>query len=113
MAPFKRLVENSGFITDDEGFAILNPILEGIAADKPVVYDFLESKHVDPYAGGILDSTPAVLEAIRNAISSASQIGTMGACVVYARDTELERAEAKATADFLRDANSNPADERA
>jgi chaperonin GroEL len=113
LAPFMRLVENSGFLTDEEGFALLNPILEGIAAGKPVVYDFLESKHVDPYSGGILDSTPAVLEAVRNAISSASQIGTMGACVVYARDTELERSEAKATANFLRDANSNPADERA
>jgi hypothetical protein len=76
------------------------------------VYDFLESKHVDPYEGGILDSTPAVLEAIRNAISSASLIGTLGGCVVQKRDADLERSEARATADFIRNINHNPADER-
>ena len=111
-APFKRLVENSGFTTEEEGYAVLNPILQGIREGKPIVYDFLESKHVDAFEGGILDSTPAVLEAIRNAISSASQIGTMGGVVVFARDTELERTEARASAQWLREANENPADQR-
>jgi chaperonin GroEL len=111
-APFKRLVENSGITSDEEGQQILGPILKGIGDGKPVVFDFLESKHVDPFEGGILDSTPAVLEAIRNAISSASQIGTLGGCVVFKRDAELERIEARATSQFLRDANHNPADDR-
>lgn len=111
-APFKRLVENSGILTDEEGARVLDPILLGIKNDKPIVYDFLESKHVDAFEGGILDSTPAVLEAIRNAISSASQIGTMGGVVVFKRDAELERTEAKATSQWLREANTNPADER-
>jgi chaperonin GroEL len=112
ISPFQRLIENSGIVTDEEARQILDPIAEGIESGKHVVYDFLESKHVDPFEGGILDSTPAVLEAIRNAISSASQLGTMGACVVYKRDAELERTEARATSQFLRDSNTNPADER-
>lgn len=111
--PFLRLLENSGIILESEEVAkVLTPILEGIKDDKPVVYDFLEQKHVDPYLGGVLDSTPAVLEAIRNAISSASQIGTLGGCVVFKRDGELERQEARATAEWGRNANYNPADEK-
>ena len=110
--PFVRLVENSGIVSDEDAMQILKPILQGIALDEIVVYDFLESKHVNPYEGGILDSTPAVLEAIRNAISSASQLGTLGGCVVQRRDHDLERTEAKASADFLRNVNHNPADER-
>ena len=111
--PFLRLLENSGFVLEsDEVAQVLSPILEGIKAGTPVTYDFLEQKHVDPYEGGLLDSTPAVLEAVRNAISSASQIGTLGGCVVFKRDGELERSEAKATADWVRNANYNPADER-
>ncbi len=111
--PFKRLLENSGIVLDtDEVGVVAGPILEGIKTDKPVVYDFLEQKHVDPYEGGILDSTPAVLEAVRNAIACAAIIGVLGAAVVFERDSDLERTEARATADFLRQANYNPADER-
>lgn len=113
LSPFNRLVENSGILLDSiEAERVITPILAGIASGKAVVYDFLEQKHVDPYIGGILDSTPAVLEAIRNAVSSASQLGTLGGCVVFKRDAELERTEAKATADWLRSANENPADDR-
>jgi chaperonin GroEL len=111
--PFLRLLENSGIMLDShEVVQVLGPILEGIRDNKPLVYDFLEQKHVDPYSDGILDSTPAVMESIRNAISCASQIGTLGGCVVFKRDGELERKEARATQDWLRNANYNPADER-
>jgi chaperonin GroEL len=110
--PFRRLVENSGFLTDEEGFAIEMPIQQGIAQGKSIVYDFLESKHVDAFEGGILDSTPAVLEAIRNAISSASQIGTLGGCVVFHRDPIFERNEARAASQWQRESSYNPADER-
>jgi len=112
-APFDRLIENAGIQTTSvEAEKIFVPIALGIRTGKPVVFDFLESKHVDPFEGGILDSTPAVLEAIRNAISCASNVGTLGGCVVFGRDAELERTEARATSAWLRDANENPADER-
>lgn len=128
-------------LNDDEFRAIIEPILKPISCElseeklgwvkkarteeeflafmvryraetKPVVYDALESKHVDPFVGGILDSTPAVLEAIRNSISIASLLGTLGGTVVFARDLDTERTEARDMANWVRDANQNPADER-
>jgi small ligand-binding sensory domain FIST len=35
-----------------------------------------------------------VLEAIRNSISIASMLGTLGGSIVFKRDDEMERAEA-------------------
>jgi len=110
--PYGRLVSNCGIVDEAETDSIFEQILLGIAAGKTVVYDFLEQRHVDAYDGGLLDSTPAVLEAIRNSISIASQLGTCGGIVVFQRDLELERSEARATASYLRDENYNPADER-
>ena len=80
---------------------------------QPVTYDALEGKFVDAVKGGILDSTPAVLEAIRNSLSIASLLGTLGGCVVFNRDTEVERQEARDTNEFLRTAHINEANERA
>jgi chaperonin GroEL len=121
-APFERLLHNSGIVDPQEAEDIIGPILrsmvavkddEGNLAFKPCVYDCLEGKHVDAIEGGILDSTPAVLEAIRNALSIASLLGTLGGTVVFLRDAELERSEARANADFLREDDSgNEADER-
>ena len=76
------------------------------------VFDVLEGKMVDPLEGGILDSTPAVLEAVRNSISIASLLGTCGGIVAFLRDHQLDRQDARDTNDFLRNANSNEADER-
>lgn len=113
--PFKRLLENVGITeaNDDEFRAILEPILANLFTTEPVVYDALEGKHVSPFEGGILDSTPAVLEAIRNSLSIASLLGTLGGTVVFKRDLEVERTEARDMANFTRDANRNEADERA
>jgi chaperonin GroEL len=134
--PFRRLLENVG-ITEhntEEFQAILKPILERLFEAKgirqveydetgseisssyvrtgPVVYDALEGKHVDPFEGGVLDSTPAVLEAVRNSLSIASLLGTLGGTVVFKRDSAVEQQEARDMANFMRDANRNEADER-
>lgn len=114
MEPFWRLVANSGVVDVEERNAICRPVEAGIeAGGEPVVYDFLNQKHVEAFEVGILDSTPAVLEAVRNSISIAMQMGTLGGIVVQKRDNELERQEAHNTAAWLRDANTNEADERA
>lgn len=86
-----------------------------LVAERARVYDAMEGKFVDAVEGGILDSTPAVLEAIRNSLSIATLLGTLGGTVVYYRDPELERQEAREANEFLRNANTetNPADERA
>lgn len=113
--PVARLLMNCG-LDEEEAQYVLRPVLATVepgSALKPVVYDALEGRHVSPIEGGVLDSTPAVLEAIRNSISIASLLGTLGGTVVFKRDADLERSEARETSAFLRDANSNPADERA
>jgi chaperonin GroEL len=114
MAPVERLLLNSGITEASEAQQILGPIIAGIVNGKTIVYDFLDQKHVDAYESGLLDSAPAVLEAIRTSISIASQLGTLGGIVVYARDLDLERSESAAVASWKRDASEgrNEANER-
>jgi len=102
MAPVIRLLENCG-INEEESLSVLRPILEGIKENKQTIYDALEQKHGDAFELGVLDSTPAVLEAIRNSLSIASLLGTLGGVVNFSRDVELERNEAVATQQFIRD----------
>jgi chaperonin GroEL len=112
MEPVHRLLFNIGLSEYDQ-VQVLEPVLIGIRDGKTIVYNAETGKHGDAVELGVLDSTPAVLEAIRNALSIAGLLGTLGGCVVFARDSELERTEAKATQAWLRDANGgNPADER-
>lgn len=112
-APVEKMLANCGFNAEEIGAIrshIEVPIIEARAA---LVYDALEHKLVDPYEGGVLDSAPAVLEALRNSMSIASLLGTLCGTVVFKRDHELERQEARETSSFLRDAEStNPADDR-
>lgn len=117
MVPVELLLTNTGL--DEEE---VSDIFGGYGQDhinyiKPQlaqVWDALEGKWVNAVTGGILDSTPAVLEAIRNSISIASLLGTLGGCVVYNRDSELERTEARETNQFLRSAGEeDPSNMRA
>lgn len=112
MEPVYRLLFNLGWNERDVR-NILTPILEGIGSGKVVVYNAATAQHGDPVELGVLDSTPAVLEAIRNSMSIGRLLGTLGGIIVQGRDEELERTEAKATQDWLRHANVNEADERA
>ena len=110
--PVVTLFSNAG-INEEEMVAILEPIIKQIAEKTPpMVFDVLEGKHVDPLQGGVLDSTPAVLEAIRNSISIATLLGTLGGTVVFRRDLNLERSEASDTADWNRKSSINEANER-
>lgn len=112
--PVMLLYRNCGF-NDEEIEGLLKPVHAEImrpTTKGPIVYDALEGKYVNAYEAAVLDSTPAVLEAIRNSLSIASLLGTLGGTVVFRRDAELERSEARDTQNFMRDANSNAADER-
>lgn len=111
--PVKRLLSNVG-VNDEEATQILEPVLKSLTlgVSEAVVFDALEGKHVKAVEAGVLDATPAVLEAVRNSISIASLLGTLGGTVVFKRDLDLERSEARDTADFLRNSSWNPADER-
>jgi chaperonin GroEL len=79
------------------------------------VYDALAHEWVDAVEAGLLDSAPAVCEAIRNSLSIAAQLATTGAIVVFPRDQELERGEARAARAAFGSEPAipeNPADER-
>ena len=104
--PIDRLFSNAGYTAEER-----DEVTKSMKAEK-VVYDLLEGKFVDPVAGGVLDSVPAVLEAIRNSLSIASQIGTCGGISVFKRDSQLERQDARDTADFIRNSTVNEADLR-
>lgn len=130
--PYRRLLENVGVTeaNDDEFRAITAPIVESLFATKnkvvkqtedettyvrvpaPVVYDCLEGRHVDGFEGGILDSTPAVLEAIRSSVNLGALLGTLGGVVTFKRDLEVERQEARDMNNFMRDATHNEANDR-
>lgn len=109
--PVFRLYENCG-LNQADCDNVLEPILNALSEGKVLVYDALGQKHGGPIEMGVLDSLPAVLEAIRNSLSIAGLLGTLGGTVVQPRHHELEKTEASDTAAWVRDANWNPADER-
>lgn len=99
--PVVRLLKNCG-LTEEEIAEVMASVQSAAAAGTPQIYDALEGKSVDAYEAGVVDSTPAVLEAIRNSLSIASLLGTLGGTVVFGRDPDLEREEARETNGFLR-----------
>lgn len=130
LVPIDRLLSNCGF-TPEESEEISSVVKAAIATeDYELVYDAFDQKFVNPWGeevkakidgkdvvlwqDGVVDSTPAVREALKNSLSIASLLGTLGATIVFKRDQELERTEARDTASFLRDAESEgEADKRA
>lgn len=114
--PVRKLFENTGASDEDVKARIhwlCNQQSNGFtSAREAKVLSLPSYKPVKATTAGLLDSTPAVLEAIRSSISIASLIGTLGAIVVFERDAEFERAEAAANEDFVRNSTVNPANER-
>ena len=106
--PVNRLLSNVGFSTEETDEILLGLYKEASKDAKTArIYDCLGMQWVVAKDAGLLDSTPAVLEAIRNSLSIASLLGTLGGCIVYVRDDELERREAQSTNSFLRDAETD------
>jgi chaperonin GroEL len=103
LAPVTRLLQNAGMSQDEINDTIHTVGNRITAGHEPSAYDALNFQYVDARSGGLLDSTPAVLEAIRNSISIAGLLGTLGGAVVFKRDAELERTEARETNQYLRD----------
>jgi chaperonin GroEL len=111
LEPIYVLYNNLGW-TDEE---IQSNLLVRMFAenDMEVVYDAMNGVWCQADEGGILDSTPAVLEAIRNSLSIATLLGTLGGAIVFPRDETFERAEARENNAFLRDIKTgSEADER-
>jgi len=100
-APHRRILSNIG-VSDNEIDVVLSQTMKNASNDIPCVYNAREQEWVDAFKEGLLDATPAVLEALRNAMSIALQLGTLGGAVMYERDEILERQETRADIDHLR-----------
>ncbi len=105
MEPVNRLFKNMGYQSEE-----MDEVLCFYVHSS--TFDLLEGKIVEAYSAGLLDSTPAVLEAIRNAISIATLLGTCGCTIAFKRDGEVDKAEAKEVRNFLRDVSEEPITER-
>lgn len=113
--PVAVLLSNAGVLEDDHEIVYLHVLASATQDDlkKAVVYDASAGQIVNAIEAGLMDSTPAVREAIKNALSIATLLGTLGGCVVFPRDPAFEAREAHEAADFNRNVNHNYADERA
>jgi chaperonin GroEL len=104
-APVQLLCINSG-ISATEIDAVISEMGAGSLRDKPQVEarvrDASTGEFVRGVDAGILDSFPAVHEAIKNAIGIAGVLGTTGGIVVHPRDHDAELAEARDRAEFNR-----------
>ena len=105
LEPVFRLLRNSGVLEDDIEPTV-QKILHGIRNNETTIYDAESGKMVDAMNKDkmIVDSAPAVMDALKNSISIATLLGTTGGVVVFGRDEELERREAEETNNFLRQA---------
>jgi chaperonin GroEL len=86
LRPVEVLYENYGW-----NQASIKKHLHEMLQNDTEVFDILKEQWVPK--DQLLDSVPAVVEAIRNAISIASLLGTIGGLIAFERDTETDRAE--------------------
>jgi len=112
MVPIYRLLDNAGYRGQE-----ITDILEYLIDHPDDVYDVENQEYGLPEELGIFDSAPAVEEALKNAASIATVMGTIGGIVAYPRDEAVEREEAKADREFERSVNNpdgfvNEANER-
>lgn len=109
----KRILRNAGLL-EDEADKVIAEVSEAAAQGVPFIYDALDGKMVNALEAGILDSTPAVLESVRNSLSIASILGLLGGTVVFKRDHEVDRQEAQDINEFTRslEFGANAADQR-
>jgi len=93
--PFHRLLENAGYNKEE-----IEKIMVKMVEQPNKVYDVENQKFGDPKKLGVLDAAPAVEQALKNAVSISSVMGTLGGIVAFPRDHQLERQEHKRDSDF-------------
>lgn len=111
-APFFRLLVNAGYNSDE-----IHEILGKMIEDRDLVYDIENAKFGTAKSLGIYDATLAVEQAIKNAVSIANVMGTLGGIVCFPRDNQLEMMEFQKDQDFKRNIDNaenikNEANER-
>lgn len=99
--PMLRIAANIGF-NEEEAEGILTAYADVVATHPHAVWDARSNEFVDATTSGIVDALPAVLEAIRNSISVATLLATLGGTVVFPRDEAVEREEAGEAMAYMR-----------
>ena len=96
---------NAGFSMDDlkpaDAQKAIGSVLRG-DPKKAVVLDLSSCEIVSAFKIGLLDSAPALEEALKNSISAAALLGTTGGCVVFPKDEVAEHQEARDAQEFER-----------
>lgn len=96
-APFHRLLENAGYNEDE-----VEDILKKMIESPKKVFD-VENNVMDDYKKlGVYDAAAAVEQALKNAVSISSVMGTLGGIVAFPRDHQLENLEHKEAMNFQR-----------
>ena len=111
-SPFYKLLDNAGY-NDSE----IENIIQKMVKDPNTVYDVENAKFGDPKKMGILDASLAVEQALKNAVSISSVMGTLGGMIAFPRDNQLENQYSHDEYDFQRTVNNaggfkNEANER-
>ena len=112
--PFYRLLSNQGYNEQE-----IEEITERMIDPKNInkVFDVDSGKMGDAKKLGLYDATLAVEQALKNATSIASVLGTMGGIIAFPRDGHLERQEHAEQMNFQRNVDNagsivNEANER-
>lgn len=101
MEPFFRILDNGG-MNEEEKMDTLRKIMYSeytetskILNDFFYTYDAMNFKYGDAIEIGVLDSASAVNMAIKNSLSVSKMLMGLSGTVVFQRDNELERQEAR------------------
>lgn len=106
LEPVSVLYTNAGYTMDE-----IDALVYKMLKDSKYTFNLQEGTWVEK--DGILDSAAAVLEAIRNSVSIATLLGTLGGIIVFKRDEQIDRTDSKDMNKFmadLADENNSSAD---
>jgi chaperonin GroEL (HSP60 family) len=88
MAPFFKLLDNAGYNEEE-----VQDILTKLLSSKDLVFNVATAEFGKAKDVGVFDAALAVTQALSNACSIASVMGTLGGIVCTPRDGELERQD--------------------
>ena len=96
-SPFYRLLENAGYNEEE-----IQDTLKHLNQNPDHVFDVENGVFGTAEKVGVFDAALAVKQALINAVSIASVMGTLGGLVVNPRDHELERENARDHINFMK-----------
>lgn len=109
LTPIKLLMSNCGLSPEEVADRMAQMAKLPSDPQQAIVWDGVSDKFVKPVESGIVDSLPAVNEALRNSISIATLLGSLGGAIVFQRDAQVERENSSDSYHWL--ATSNQRDQ--